>query len=163
MMSFEQKLNKLYQQIAQKINDMIPVEWGNFYFNGEVKGKEGGVFFFFTPKVDNEKAVFSHFIPKFYGVDKRLYNTALHELFELTHALQKVFIDNDQEPWFSVTMIVNESGKLNVKFDYINWTNSDFGPSARIKYFEYKYINQDNNVQDLELIVRMKEYEETNK
>ncbi|WP_160724831.1 immunity protein YezG family protein [Bacillus sp. USDA818B3_A] len=161
-MSFEQKLNKLYQQIAQYIVDMIPVDWCEFYFNGEVMGKEGGVFFFFTPKAELEKAVFSHFIPKVYGVDKRLYNRELHELFKLTHELQKVFIDNNQKPWFSVTMIVNESGKLSVMFDYTNWTNSDFGPSARIKYFEYKYISQDKNGHDLELIERMKEYEKAN-
>lgn len=50
-MSFEIELNKLYNKIAQQVNDMIPTEWDNFYFNGEVKEGEGGVFFFLHTKV----------------------------------------------------------------------------------------------------------------
>ncbi|WP_319003679.1 immunity protein YezG family protein [Sutcliffiella horikoshii] len=64
------------------------------------------------------------------------------KLFELTIELQKVFIENDQEPWFSVTFLVNSSGKLNVYFDYSDWHDSEFDPSARIKYFEYKYLGE---------------------
>ncbi len=29
-MSFERKINELYNQIAQKINDMIPTDWEHF-------------------------------------------------------------------------------------------------------------------------------------
>ncbi|MGM9928558.1 MAG: immunity protein YezG family protein [Bacillus sp. (in: firmicutes)] len=156
-MSFEIKLNELYKEIAQQINDMIPIEWDDFYFNGEVKEDEGGVFFFFTPKGEKQH-VFSHYIPKLYNVDKRVYNKELHKLFQLTVELQKVFLDYDQEPWFSVTLLLNDAGKLNIHFDYKNWQESEFGPADRIKYFEYKYISQ--NKEQLDLIERMKEFEE---
>ena len=49
-MSFKKELNKLYNEIAQMVDDIIPIEWDNFYFNGEVKEGEGGVFFFFKTK-----------------------------------------------------------------------------------------------------------------
>lgn len=156
-MSFELQLNELYNEIAQQVNDMIPIDWNNFYFNGEVKGEEGGVFFFFTPKSE-EQHVFSHYIPRLYSVDKRDYNKELHKLFKLTVELQKVFIENKQEPWFSVTLLVNDTGKLNVHYDYTKWYESEFGPTDRIKYFEYKYIN--NTRLDLNLLERMKEFEE---
>ena len=158
-MGFETALNDLYREIAQQINDMIPTEWDYFYFNGEVKEEEGGVFFFFTPKGE-EQHIFSHYILKLYSVDKRAYNKELHKLFLLTVELQKVFIDNNQDPWFSVTLILNNEGKLNVHFDYTNWHESEFGPTDRIKYFEYKYINQDIKQLDSNLIERMKEIEE---
>ncbi|WP_368044762.1 immunity protein YezG family protein [Lysinibacillus sphaericus] len=29
-MSFEIELNKLYKEIAQQVNDIIPVEWSNY-------------------------------------------------------------------------------------------------------------------------------------
>ncbi|WP_077596430.1 immunity protein YezG family protein [Oceanobacillus kimchii] len=157
-MSFETKLNKLYNQIAQKINEMIPIEWDSFSFNGEVKDEEGGVFFFFKPK-DEKQHIYSHYIPKIYNVDKRYYNRELHQLFELTVDLQKAFINNDQEPWFSVTLLVNNIGKLNVHFDYTNWHNSDFGPSDRIQYFEYKYLDKNKEQVDLDLIEKMKKFE----
>lgn len=49
-MSFEIELNKLYKEIAQQVNDMIPIEWDNFYFNGEVKEEEGGVSSFYAQR-----------------------------------------------------------------------------------------------------------------
>ncbi|MEI2664046.1 immunity protein YezG family protein [Rossellomorea sp. LJF3] len=156
-MSFEIELNRLYEQIAQCVNNMIPVEWQEFYFNGEVKDKEGGVFFFFTPVDKNESAVYSHDIPDLYQIDEDTYDEELHNLFELTVKLQQVFIENDQEPWFSVTLLVNDAGKLNVHFDYTNWHESEFGPTARIEYFEYKYLN--NEEVDLDLVERMQKFE----
>ena len=142
-MSFENELNKLYRKIAEKINDMIPVEWEEFYFNGEVKDGEGGVYFFYTTLDEKQEYKYSHYIPRMYNVDRKIYNQFLHELFDLTVQLQQVFIDNQQEAWFSVTMIVNGEGKLTVRFSYVNWNDSEFGPSDRIEYFEYKYLNRE--------------------
>jgi len=48
------ELNKLYKKIAQQINDMIPFEWDKFWFNGEIKDEEGGVFSFLLRKVKNK-------------------------------------------------------------------------------------------------------------
>ncbi|MCU5733636.1 antitoxin YezG family protein, partial [Bacillus pacificus] len=63
-MSFENELNKLYRKIAEKINDMIPVEWEEFYFNGEVKDGEGGVYFFYTTLDEKQEYKYSHYIPR---------------------------------------------------------------------------------------------------
>ncbi|MBD8037379.1 DUF600 family protein [Solibacillus sp. A46] len=158
-MSFEIELNELYKQIAQQVNDLIPIEWSDFYFNGEVKNKEGGVFFFFTP-IGNNEPVYSHDIPDLYPIVESVYDEKLHKLFEQTVKLQQVFIDNDQEPWFSVTLILNSLGKLNVHFDYTNWHDSEFGPAARIEYFDYKYVSKNKDQFDLDLIERMQKFEE---
>ena len=56
-----------------------------------------------------------------------------------------------------MTLLVNAAGKLNVRFDYTNWHESEFGPTARIKYFEYKYLSNGNG--QLEIIERMKDFE----
>ncbi|CAI8706546.1 MULTISPECIES: immunity protein YezG family protein [Bacillus] len=160
-MSFENELNKLYRKIAEKINDMIPVEWEEFYFNGEVKDGEGGVYFFYTTLDAKQEYKYSHYIPRMYNVDRKIYNQFLHELFDLTVQLQQVFIDNQQEAWFSVTMMVNGEGKLKVRFSYVNWNDSEFGPSDRIEYFEYKYLNRELTDEiDKELMARMEKYEE---
>ena len=122
MIDIETELNELYKEIAQQVNDMIPIEWDKFYFNGEVKEDEGGVFFFFQPHGDGEEQhVFLFNIPKLYNVDKRAYIKELHKLFQLTVELQKVFTDNEQDTWFSMTLILTDTGKLNVHFDYTNY------------------------------------------
>nr|WP_286182179.1 immunity protein YezG family protein [Brevibacillus sp. JNUCC-41] len=59
-----------------------------------------------------------------------------------------------------MTLLVNDTERLNVHFDYTNWLESEFGPTARIKYFEYKYISDNKEQLDLDLIERMKEFEE---
>ncbi|MBH0156677.1 DUF600 family protein [Fictibacillus sp. 5RED26] len=158
-MGFETELNALYTSIAHQVNDTIPTRWNHFCFNGEVKDGEGGVYFFFTPKGEQQH-IFSHYIPKLFNVDKRVYNEKLHKLFQLTTDLQNVFIKNEQEPWFSVTILSNERGKLNVHFDYTKWHESKFGPTARIKYFEYKYANYNKEKLDLILIEEMRDFEE---
>jgi len=159
-MTFETKLNELYSEIAQQVSDMIPVEWNELYFNGEVKVEEGGVFFFFIPVQHNNEFVYSHDIPDLYQINDKVYDEELRKLFKQTIELQKVFIDNDQEPCFSVTLIVNSLGNLKVHFDYTNWFESDFGPAARIRYFEYKYLDYKQENSNLELMKRMKEFEE---
>ena len=158
---FEAQLNEVYKQVAQKVSDMIPEEWNSFYLNAEITNKEGGVFFFFDTPRNVGNYIYSHDIPDIFNVSEKQYDGEYDELFDLTKEMQQIFIDNDQEPWFSVTMIVNSEGKLKVHFDYINWTETEFGPTARIKYFEYKYLNKElQNEKDKELMKKMEKYEQ---
>ncbi|MBM7837049.1 uncharacterized protein (TIGR01741 family) [Alkalihalobacillus xiaoxiensis] len=163
-MSYEMELNKLYEELAQRLNEIIPNEWNEIFFNGEVTSQEGAVYFFFKTKLHKDEPVFSHYIPKIYHVDKKQYYRELQEIIVVTKKLRQIFIDNDQEPWFSVTFLLKEDGRLNVHFDYINWAVSDYGPSSRIKYFEYKYVKRKTDSKDnIELMESMKEYEAENK
>ena len=44
-MGFEENLNKMYQEIANKINEMIPVEWERVYTMAYIDEGGGEVFF----------------------------------------------------------------------------------------------------------------------
>ncbi|MCM3255504.1 immunity protein YezG family protein [Priestia aryabhattai] len=162
-MSFEQQLNTIYQKIGQKVNDIIPVDWEEFYFNGEVENGEGGVFFFFKEKDKANEYIYSHDIPDSYSfVEEREYHQEIHELFKLVNDLQEVFIKNNQEKWFSINMIVNAQGQLKIDFCCNNWNLSDFGPSSRIDYFKYKYLNKKpTNNEEKKLMEQMKNFEKT--
>ena len=41
---FEEKLNEMYQEIANKISDMIPVEWDKVYTKAYIDDQGGEVF-----------------------------------------------------------------------------------------------------------------------
>ena len=43
-MGFEEKLNEMYQEIANKINEMIPVEWDEVYTKAYIKEEIQEVF-----------------------------------------------------------------------------------------------------------------------
>ena len=43
-MEFEENLNKMYQEIANKISDMIPMEWDEIYTKAYIKEESKEVF-----------------------------------------------------------------------------------------------------------------------
>ncbi|WP_183128450.1 immunity protein YezG family protein [Priestia megaterium] len=49
---------------------------------------------------------------------------------------------------------------MKIIFCYNNWNLSEFGPSSRIDYFEYKYLNtKTSNNEEKKLMERMKNSE----
>ncbi|MGE7022131.1 immunity protein YezG family protein [Solibacillus cecembensis] len=158
----EEQMNGLYREIAMTINELIPEEWEDFYFNGEVENGEGGVFFFFKP-INKHDYVYCRDILKKYNINSEKYNKSMRSLLEITNNLKDMFLENDQEPWFSITMKLTSEGKLNIEYDYTKWRESKFGPSDRLEYWESKYLNnfpQDES--DRVKIEKMKEFENNN-
>ncbi|HDG3855367.1 TPA: TIGR01741 family protein, partial [Staphylococcus aureus] len=47
-MTFEEKLSQMYNEIANKISSMIPVEWEKVYTIAYVDGQGGEVIFNYT-------------------------------------------------------------------------------------------------------------------
>ena len=53
-MEFEEKLNEMYQEIANHINDMIPTEWEKVYTIAYIDEEGGQVVFFYTKPESDE-------------------------------------------------------------------------------------------------------------
>ncbi|MBC1458180.1 DUF600 family protein [Listeria newyorkensis] len=160
---FEKELNKIYVEIVQQTSDMIPCDWNSFYLNGDVKDGDGGVFFFFNTKEKLDEFIYSHDIPEIYNVDEEIYYQGNHKLLELINKLQQKFVENDQEAWETIVMIVNEDRKLKIHFDYTKWNEGGFGPSQRINFFEYKYLNRKpRNEKEKEIFSNMEKFEIAN-
>ncbi|HFG8821915.1 TPA: TIGR01741 family protein, partial [Staphylococcus argenteus] len=47
-MTFEEKLRQMYNEIANEINEMIPVEWEKVYAMAYIDDEGGEVFFNYT-------------------------------------------------------------------------------------------------------------------
>ncbi|MCG2075609.1 TIGR01741 family protein [Staphylococcus epidermidis] len=134
---FEEKLNEMYQEIASKINEMIPTEWEKVYTIAYI-GEEGGqVVFFYTKHESNELNYYTN-IPKDYNVSREIFRDLWSNLYDEFKKLKELFRESNQEPWTSCEFDFNNEGKLNVAFDYIDWKNSDFGQISREYYYEYK-------------------------
>jgi len=155
----EQKMNQLYRTIAEIIDQMIPTKWDDFYFNGEVENGEGGVYFFFKP--ENESGyIYSLDIPNVYNVNPHEYTHLETKLFATANDLKNLFLENEQEPWYSITMKLTSAGKLNIEYDYTKWGKSNFGPSDRLEYWESKYLKHiPKDEIDRIKIEKMKEFE----
>ncbi|KKI53602.1 hypothetical protein KV47_12090 [Staphylococcus haemolyticus] len=136
-MGFEEKLNEMYQEIANHINDMIPTEWEQVYTMAYIDEEGGEVFFNYT-KLDSDNLHYYTDIPKDYNVSEKMFSKLSFTLYKLFKRLRELFIENNQELWTSCEFDFTKEGKLNVSFDYIEWKNSGFGPLAREYYYEYK-------------------------
>ncbi len=64
-MEFEEKLNKMYQEIANKINEMIPAEWEQVYTKAYIDDEGGEVLFYYTKPGDNDLHYYTN-IPRDY-------------------------------------------------------------------------------------------------
>ena len=124
-MGFEEKLNEMYQEIANHINDMIPTEWEQVYTMAYIDEEGGEVFFNYT-KLDSDNLHYYTDIPKDYNVSEKMFSKLSFTLYKLFKRLRSCEFDFTKE------------GKLNVSFDYIEWKNSGFGTLAREYYYEYK-------------------------
>lgn len=138
-MVFEKNLNEKYVEIAKQVSSMIPVEWQEFYLYGEAKDGSGETYFYFK-ELNSDNFIYSEEIYELYGIDEKVFDSGSYKLFQLIGELKQIFIEDDQEPWFSIMMYVDEKFKLQIEFDYINWLESDFGPVARTKYFAHHYL-----------------------
>ena len=146
-MEFEEKLNEMYQEIANKINEMIPVEWDKVYTKAYIKEESKEVFFYYTLPGSDELHYYTA-IPKEHNVSKKLFKELLDELYENFESLRELFIENNQEPWTSCEFDFTNEGKLNVAFAYIDWKNSEFGPMARKNYYKYKKFGMTPEFED---------------
>ncbi|MBH4742064.1 TIGR01741 family protein [Staphylococcus aureus] len=135
-MTFEEKLSQMYNEIANEISEMIPVEWEKVYTIAYVDDEGGEVVFNYT-KPGSDELNYYTYIPREYNVSEKVFYDLWTDLYILFKKLRDLFKE-DLEPWTSCEFDFTSEGKLNVSFDYIDWVNSEFGPMGREDYYMYK-------------------------
>ncbi|MCG1297605.1 TIGR01741 family protein [Staphylococcus epidermidis] len=134
---FEENLNEMYQEIASKINEMIPTEWEKVYTIAYI-GEEGGQVVFFYTKPESDELNYYTNIPKDYNVSREIFRDLWSNLYDEFKKLRELFRESNQELWTSCEFDFTNEGKLNVAFDYIDWKNSEFVPMALETYYRFK-------------------------
>ncbi|UXU42244.1 TIGR01741 family protein [Staphylococcus aureus] len=135
-MTFEEKLSQMYNEIANEISEMIPVEWEKVYTIAYVDDEGGEVVFNYN-KPGSDELNYYTYIPREYNVSEKVFYDLWTDLYRLFKKLRDLFKE-DLEPWTSCEFDFTSEGKLNVSFDYIDWVNSEFGPMGREDYYMYK-------------------------
>ncbi len=145
-------------EIIYKVNDMIPVEWEELYINFEVdKTLSGSVIFFFKYKGEYH---YYMDIPSLFNISEDEFDNDFMELFDLGGEMKKIFIEQGLAEWSGFTIKVDEQNKTSLDFDYAPWLESDFGPSARTSFFQYKYLGkQPDNEKELEQFKAMEAFQ----
>ncbi|OZQ57964.1 antitoxin YezG family protein [Paenibacillus taichungensis] len=145
-------LNNLYRQIAETVNEMIPEDWGEFYFYAQISDNGGGTYFFYQPEKNPERYEYSLEIPFKQQVNEREFKLNKRKLLSLAEKMKEIFKDQGQDLWYSFTLSLERTGKLKVHFDYTNWFDTNYSFSDQLIIWKYKYLNetpQDTALQNL--------------
>lgn len=128
----EQELDILYNELAQKIVSMIPVDWSNIYYLGEVENNQmswSSVFYF--KETSSNKFIKSHSIPETYKVSEQIYDELLAKLNSTLLSVYRCFGENNQPLWDQLTLSLNSDGKFNIDFLYDKIKDYDNGQVGR--------------------------------
>ncbi|COW29815.1 TIGR01741 family protein [Staphylococcus aureus] len=136
-MTFEEKLSEMYNEIANKISSMIPVEWEKVYAMAYISERNGEVFYNYTEPSSDELFYYTSVLNK-YNISRSEFMDSVYELYKQFDNLRELFIEEGLEPWTSCEFDFTSEGKLNVSFDYIDWTKLEFGQIAKENYYMYK-------------------------
>lgn len=134
-------MNRLYREIAETVNDMIPEEWKKFFFYAQVSETGGGTYFFYNT-TDSKQYKYSLQIPFKYNIDEEEFERKEDTLYRLSKELRAVFRDNHQELWYSFTMSLESSGKFKLHYDYTNWFNTEYSFSDQMIIWKNKYLGE---------------------
>ncbi|CAC7684769.1 Putative cytosolic protein [Staphylococcus aureus] len=136
-MTFEEKLSQMYNEIADEISGMIPVEWENIYTIAYVIDQGGEVIFNYTKPGSDELNYYTD-ISRDYNISEEIFDDLWMNLYYLFMNLRDLFKKEGLEPWTSCEFDFTSEGKLKVSFDYIDWINTEFDQLGRENYYMYK-------------------------
>ncbi|MFJ7637949.1 antitoxin YezG family protein [Peribacillus sp. NPDC097206] len=149
----EKEMNKLYREIAETVNEMIPEEWDKFYFYSQISETGGGTYFFYNTPENKEFFNYSVEIPFNYSIDKEEFKKNKRKLFELCDELRNIFKNNQQELWYSFTMSLENSGKFKMHYDYTNWFDTEYSFSDQMIIWKNKYLDEVPNDENYKALI----------
>jgi len=138
----EKEMNKLYREIAETVNEMIPEEWEKFYFYAQISESGGGTYFFYNTPESKQSFHYSVKIPFNYAINKEEFKKNKRKLFALSDELRNIFKENQQELWYSFTLSLESNGKFKMHYDYTNWFNTEYSFSDQMIIWKNKYLGE---------------------
>ncbi|MDQ0927833.1 uncharacterized protein (TIGR01741 family) [Bacillus atrophaeus] len=139
----ETELNNLYKKIAETVNEMIPEQWEKFLFYAQVSETGGGTYFYYNTPDEPQNYKYSLEVPFVFTLYEDDFTEKKRKLFDLSEKLRKVFKENDQELWYSFTLSLERTGKLNISFDYTDWFSTDYSFSDQHIIWKHKYLGDE--------------------
>lgn len=133
----EAKLGEIYNQIGENVVETIPENWSKIFLYGEIVDGAQETYFFYYP-LNKKEPVYSHDIPKLFNIDEQEYKTRLYRLLDYIEDLWNVFKEEGREPFSSLTMSLDHTGKFNIEYNYEDLSEAD--PYEQQVIWEYKYL-----------------------
>ncbi|MBD0408796.1 antitoxin YezG family protein [Bacillus sp. 1021] len=134
-----QKMDLLYQKIAEQINEMIPSQWKKIVLYAEILDDSADIYFYFTT-LNNSDYLFSHYIPEHFEVSEEIYDQLLIELQELFEELKAEFKLGNQDIWTNLTLKLENTGKFSIDYNYDDVLSSQLDDLQRRDVWKYQNL-----------------------
>jgi len=135
----EKELAAIYSKIAQKLAEMIPVEWDKVYLLGEVeKGQLSYTATFYFIETETKYIVRGIEIPSIYDVSEDEHDKSDSELCDLVFELNNCFKDNGQDLWEQAIFVLNSDGSFDIDYKYNVAKKDDGGSNTRQLIWAYE-------------------------
>ena len=135
----DEKLARLYKKLVNSIIDMIPVEWDDVNYLGEVKIGRGtrscSAVFYFKDVKQNVK-IRSYETKEIYGVSENTYMELLMKSHDILLEIFDCFVEYGQKPWQQLSLYFNAENEFKVEFFY-DVMNNEEGPLEREAIWAY--------------------------
>lgn len=133
----ENKLSKLYNELRMKIVAIIPEQWKNIYFLGEID-KTGASAIFYFKEAGSGEYVKSCNIPYRYDVSEEVYELLMEEVNEILLKIYSCSILNSKRPWEQIRLAIGEEGSFNIDYIYGTISNNEMSPMERELVWAYE-------------------------
>ncbi|MFJ5965886.1 antitoxin YezG family protein [Bacillus sp. NPDC093026] len=134
-----EKLDSLYGEIAQTVNEMIPKEWDEVCLYAEILDDSAEINFYYRLKGETE-FLYSHNIPEDHHVSKSIYNDLLIKLHDLFEELQQAYELINPEKWTNLTLKLDANGKFSLDLNYEDVLNQGINGSQRRAIWAYENL-----------------------
>lgn len=115
---------EIYQEIAVKINGIIPEGWDKVFAYAEVQEDVSNVgFYYYLEGKDTPIHVLE--IVELFEIDENEMDQLRYKLSDLFEELWRDFLKSNQEAWTNLTFILESTGQFIIDFDYEDLTEVD--------------------------------------
>ena len=116
----EKQLAKLYKQLAEMLNSIIPTQWSRVYYLGEVvkeKAAWSSTFYYLDSKSGQIERAHDE-IRRVYGISRLEYLEQVNELNSVLLEMYECFAEHSQELWEQISFSLSSTGEFKVDFKY---------------------------------------------
>ncbi|APT49680.1 MULTISPECIES: TIGR01741 family protein [Bacillus] len=132
-----EKIEENYKEIAEIINEMIPVEWDKVWMYAEIVDDSSEVNFYFC-NPGSEELIYGHNIPEKYSVSNSIYKELLLKLLHSFEDLKKEYVKSGFGDWSTAILKMEQPGKLSIEYGYEDIYSLGIDGDQRIAVWEYE-------------------------
>lgn|SRR5690606_30902840 len=113
----EKNFEKYYEQIAVKLDEIIPTDWDRIVMYAEEIGDMSFACFYYYTN-NNKEVHHCGNIPEECNVDRKTYDSLLYELMDINKDLWVEFKKAGKPPWCTLTFYLDKDWRFKVNYGY---------------------------------------------